>query len=61
MNALLKVIVAILTVTTGVLLGIYLLDISVWWRVVLFAASCTATGYLVYAILRAIDAKFPTK
>ena len=58
MKAFCKTLVAICTLGIGWLLGIYLLDWSVLWKVALFFLACWVTGHLVYSILRAIDKRY---
>lgn len=58
MNIFLKSITAILTVLIGVLLGIYLLDGWVYWKIILWGIACVAVGHMTYAILRAIDKRY---
>ncbi len=58
LKAFLKALVAICTLVVGWLLGIYLLDWSVPWKVTLFYLSCWGIGHIVYSILRAIDKRY---
>ena len=58
MKAFLKVLVAICTLFVGWLLGVYLLDWSVPWKVAFFVLACWGIGHIVYSILRAIDKRY---
>lgn len=58
MKILLKTVVAIITLGLGWLLGIYLLDGAVLWKMGLFFAACWGIGQIVYAVLRAIDRQY---
>lgn len=58
MKLFLKAFVSMCTLGVGVLLGIYLLDWSVLWKVTLFYFVCWGAGHLVYALFRAIDRRF---
>lgn len=58
MKAILKGLVALITLIIGLLLGILLLSGLVWWRVLLFALACYLVGQMVYRLLRIIDKKF---
>ncbi|MPM95686.1 hypothetical protein SDC9_142841 [bioreactor metagenome] len=55
---LMKILVAICTLGVGWLLGIYLLDWSVFWKTALFFLACWGIGHIVYSILRAIDKRY---
>lgn len=57
-NKFLKYIVVIVTIMIGFLLGIYLLDRLVIWRVALFLMVCWGMGHVVYYILRVIDRQY---
>lgn len=58
MKVFLKTIVALGALGVGWLLGIYLLDWLVAWRVILFFVACWGIGHIVYSILRVIDKRF---
>lgn len=55
MKIFLKSVIAVLTLTIGGVLGIYLLDWSELWKVALFYLACWGIGHIVYSILRVVD------
>ena len=58
LRVLLKFLMAVCTLGAGWLLGIYLLDWSVPWRVSVFLMACWGIGHFVYFVLRKIDKRF---
>lgn len=61
MKSLLKGIIAAGTLGVGVLLGIYLLDGLILWKMLLFFLACWGIGRGVYALLRVVDKRFGAK
>ena len=58
MRIFLKSITALLTVFIGVVLGIYLLDGFVYWKIPLWSLACAGVGNVIYSVLRAIDKRY---
>ena len=61
MKIILKVLVALITVTVGWFLGIVLLGDLIWWKILVFAGACVVIGQLVYKLLRIIDKRYTSK
>ena len=58
MKNVLKILIAVATVATGVALGLVLLVGFVPWKIPLFALACVGIGQGVHSLLRFIDRKF---
>lgn len=61
LKVLLKGVIFICSLGMGWLLGIYLLDWAVYWKVMLFYLICWGIGHIVYSLFRAIDKLFKNK
>lgn len=60
MRIFLKAIMAVFTIIVGVVMGIYLLNGFVAWKIPFWALGCSFFGKLIDKTFKAIDKKFLT-